>query len=47
MVPQEEQKKGSNGGEKKSVVQTQEARILMYLVPVVLVLAAIAYFFRQ
>jgi hypothetical protein len=47
MVPQEEQKKSSSGSEKKSIADTQEARILMYIVPVILVLAALAYFFRQ
>jgi len=46
MVPQEEQKKG-NGGEKKSIADTQEARILMYIVPIILVLAALAFFFKQ
>ncbi len=47
MVPQEEPKNGKANGTKDSIADKQEARILMYLVPVVLVLAAIAYFFRQ
>lgn len=45
MVPQEEKKAGSK--EKKSIADTQEARILMYIVPVIAVLAILAFLFKQ
>jgi len=47
MASKKEQKTGSSEGEKKSLADTQEARILMYIVPVILVLAALAFFFKQ
>jgi len=47
MAQQKKTKTSGKGEQKQSLLKTQEARILMYLVPVVIILAVIAYLFKQ
>ncbi|GEM_PF-2890619 len=42
-----EMEKASKGSQNINLLQTQEARVIMYIVPALLILGIIAYLFKQ